>query len=154
MAGMHHTAYATKDLHATVDFYENVLGFPLVHTEVTAQGDGFHRHVFFDTGDGTCIAFFDLHGVGETDDWTTAPTGSNGQPMWVSHVAFAADEAEQQGLRDRAAAHGTAAFDLDHGWCQSVYAIDPNGIMVEFCRDTPGFTPDPAAAHRLLDATP
>jgi len=26
----------------------------------------------------------------------------------------------------------------------------PNGIMVEFCRDTPGFTPDPAAARDAL----
>lgn len=151
---MHHTAYACADLHATVDFYEHVMGFPLVHTEVTSHGDGFHRHVFFDTGDGTCIAFFDLHGVGESDGWTPAPTGANGQPIWVTHIAFDADEAEQQALRERAAAKGVDVFELDHGWCQSVYAIDPNGIMVEFCRDTPGFTPDPAEAHRLLDTHP
>lgn len=154
MAGMHHTAYACSDLRATVDFYERVMGFPLVHTEISELDGGFHRHVFFDTGDGTCIAFFDLHGVGEADGWTAAPTGANGQPIWVTHIAFAATEDEQQGLRDRAAAAGVPVFELDHDWCRSVYAIDPNGIMVEFCRDTPGFTPDPETAHRLLDATP
>ncbi len=32
-------------------------------------------------------------------------------------------------------------------------ALDPNGIMVEMCRDTPGFTPEPERALSLLDAT-
>jgi len=41
-------------------------------------------------------------------------------------------------------------MDVDHGWCHSHYYLDPNGIMVEFCRDTPGFTPDPTAAHKAL----
>ncbi|MEE3326324.1 MAG: hypothetical protein VX252_03250, partial [Myxococcota bacterium] len=25
---------------------------------------------------------------------------------------------------------------IDHGWCRSVYTVDPNGIMVEFCVTT------------------
>ncbi len=37
-----------------------------------------------------------------------------------------------------------------HGECPSHYYLDPNGIMVEFCRDTPSFTPDPAAARDSL----
>lgn len=155
-SGMHHTAYACADIHATVDFYEKVLEFPLVHTEVSpaSTGDGYLRHVFFDTGDGTYIAFFDLHGAGEEDGWTPAPTGANGQPVWVTHIAFRADEEQQDGLRQRGSAADVPMFELDHGWCQSVYAIDPNGIMVEFCRDTPGFEPDPDEAHRLLDVIP
>ena len=38
----------------------------------------------------------------------------------------------------------------NHGWCQSLYYVDPNGIMVELCRDTPGFEPDRARARELL----
>ena len=30
----HHVAYATKDLEATRLFYEDLFGFPLIHTEV------------------------------------------------------------------------------------------------------------------------
>jgi hypothetical protein len=45
-------------------------------------------------------------------------------------------------------------MDVDHGWCSSLYYVDPNGIMVELCRDTPGFVPDPAGAKRLLTADP
>ena len=27
-------------------------------------------------------------------------------------------------------------WEIDHGWCRSVYTVDPNGIMVEFCVTT------------------
>lgn len=75
--GLHHAAYACADLEATHHFYEDLLGFPLVHTEVEHLQDGYFRHVFYDLGDGSCIAFFDLHGVGEKPDWSArcpAPT--------------------------------------------------------------------------------
>ena len=44
-------------------------------------------------------------------------------------------------------------MEVDHGWCHSLYYLDPNGIMVEFCRDTPGFVPDPESARKLFTAT-
>jgi hypothetical protein len=44
-------------------------------------------------------------------------------------------------------------MEIDHGWCHSLYYLDPNGIMVEFCRDTPGIKPDPEAARSLFTAT-
>ncbi|WP_420436052.1 VOC family protein [Candidatus Poriferisodalis sp.] len=31
--GLHHVAYATKDLEATHRFYEELMGFPLVHAQ-------------------------------------------------------------------------------------------------------------------------
>ena len=43
-------------------------------------------------------------------------------------------------------------MDIDHNWCHSLYYTDPNGIMIEFCVDTPGFKADPAEAHRQLSA--
>ena len=45
-------------------------------------------------------------------------------------------------------------MELDHVWCHSLYYVDPNGIMVELCRDTPGFTADRGEARRLLTADP
>jgi hypothetical protein len=52
------------------------------------------------------------------------------------------------GDRDPVAQPGTATGTPGDWW--TVFALDPNGIMVEFCRDTPGFTPDPAAARDAL----
>ena len=42
---------------------------------------------------------------------------------------------------------------IDHGWCTSIYANDPNGIMVEFCATTRTFTADDhREAQELLAA--
>lgn len=153
--GIHHVAYATKDLSATVHFYEDLFGFPLVHTEVDRQESehGVHMitHVFFDAGDEASIAFFTLDNVGESTEWSTDLSESIGVPVWVNHCAFRATEAKQAEVKERMAADGiNPLMELDHGWCQSVYFTDPNGIMVELCRDTPGFEPDALAAHQAV----
>ena len=151
--GFHHVAYACRDAEATRHFYEDLLGMPLVHTEVKAGEGGFFRHLFFDTGDGTCIAFFEVQGVGERDDYSTEVSTGNGLPVWVNHVAFAADEERARQAEERLAADDIVPLmEVAHGWCVSLYYLDPNGIMVEFCRDTGGFGDDPgSAADRLGD---
>lgn len=155
-AGLHHVAYACRDLAATTHFYEDLLGYPLVHTEVQRHGpDGVVRHIFHDLGDGSAIAFFQFANVGERPDWDSAVSTGNGLPVWVNHVAFAASAERQEEVRRRMADEGIAPLmELDHGWCHSLYYLDPNGIMVELTRDAPGFTPDPDRAHALLATDP
>ena len=36
-------------------------------------------------------------------------------------------------------------LELDHECCRSIYAIDPNGIIVELCCTTRAFTPEETA---------
>lgn len=152
--GIHHVAYATRDTAATVHFYEDLMGFPLVHTEIDGSPAGFMRHLFFDTGDGVCIAFFELHNMGERADFDTAVSTAAGLPVWVNHIAFGATEERQRTVRAAMDAEGIEPLmEVDHGWCHSLYYLDPNQIMVELCRDTPGLTPDPATARELLTAT-
>ena len=59
--GFHHVAFACKDLDATVHFYDDLLGFPLVYTEVSGTEEHFIRHIFFDLGDESSLAFFYLN---------------------------------------------------------------------------------------------
>ena len=153
--GFHHVAYACRDIDATHQFYEELMGFQLVHTEVVEfEEGGFFRHTFYDTGDGSCLAFFDLHGVGEKQDWDSAISTGNGLPVWVNHVAFSATEEKQNEVKERMELAGVKPLmEVDHGWCHSLYYVDPNGIMVEFCRDTPGIEPDYEKAKSLLHAT-
>ena len=152
--GFHHVAFACKDLEATVNFYEN-LGFPLVHTEVQGQVDKFMRHIFFDLGDGSSLAFFYLNGVGEPEDYKTDISTGMGLPLWVNHVAFNADQRRYDEVKQiMETADINPVMEVDHGWCHSVYYKDPNGIMVEFCLDTPGFEPDPVLAKSLLTKVP
>lgn len=154
---IHHVAYACRDCEETRHFYEDLLGFSLVHTEVTRVpgGSGFFRHVFFDTGDGSSLAFFEVHDAGEKPGWSTAVSTGNGLPVWVNHIAFSATSERQDAARATLHAAGIEPLmDVDHGWCRSLYYLDPNGIMIEFCRDTPGFTPDRKAALAAFTATP
>lgn len=153
--GFHHVAFACRDLEATVHFYDDLLGFTLVHTEVQGKTENFMRHIFFALGDGSSLAFFYLHGVGEPEDYKTDISTGMGLPIWVNHVAFRADQARyDQVKKTMSEADIEPVMEVDHDWCHSVYYADPNGILVEFCMDTPGIKPDPALAKSLLSAIP
>ena len=158
--GFHHIAYACRDAEATRKFYEEIMGFPLIHCEGAVfedpnRGQGYMRHLFFDCGGGESIAFFDVHNVGETGDWKADVSTGNGLPVWVNHAAFWADEEQQRATKERMAAAGVKPLmEIDHGWCHSVYILDPNGIMVELCRDTPGVPVDREHALRQLRCAP
>jgi len=153
-SAIHHVAFACRDLVETHRFYADVLGLRLVNTEVQRHGESEVRHVFYDTGDGSCIAFFHLHGVGEPEPLKTAISTDLGLPIWVNHLALRATREEQEAARERLEAAGIAVeMELDHGWCDSIYFADPNGILVELCCDRPGGMPvDEVEAERLLTA--
>jgi catechol 2,3-dioxygenase-like lactoylglutathione lyase family enzyme len=153
-ASLHHVAFASRDLGATRHFYEDLLGFPLVHTEVAPVGDGFMRHAFFKLDDGSSVAFFELHDAGEEPGWSSAISTGNKLPVWVNHLALRADEERQATVRERMAAEDQKPMVLDHGWCLSEYYLDPNGILVELCRDSPGLPVEPERAVEMLTAVP
>jgi catechol 2,3-dioxygenase-like lactoylglutathione lyase family enzyme len=148
----HHLALATRDIKATHEFYTAAMGFELVKVAVGPAGrSGFAKHLFYDTGNGELIAFWDLHDPDLAPDWSPAIATGLGLPPWTNHVAFhAADRPEIDRRREHWLAHGVDVMEVDHGWCLSIYATDPNGILVEFCTTTdPGFA-DRAEAERLL----
>jgi catechol 2,3-dioxygenase-like lactoylglutathione lyase family enzyme len=161
--GFHHLAFATRDLPATHLFYTDAMGFRLVKLVAapTPEG-GWAKHVFYDTGDGTMIAFWELHVDAIGDAYPTDLNRSLGLPGWVNHVAFASPSLEDlRTRRIRWQEHGNTVVEVDHEWCRSIYASDPNGITVEFCCTTRAFRDDEpawAASHVLstsvdLDST-
>lgn len=151
-SGLHHTAFACRDIEATNRFYSEVLGLTLVHTEVARLKDGYMKHLFYDLGDGNCMAFFYLQNAGEPEEFDTAISTGLGLPIWVNHVALRSTAEQVEEVRGRAAERGIKpTMELDHGWSDSFYLTDPNGILVELCVDTPGFVPDPEKALRILN---
>jgi catechol 2,3-dioxygenase-like lactoylglutathione lyase family enzyme len=71
--GFHHLALATRDIKATHEFYTAAMGFDLVKVAVGPAGKrGFAKHLFYDTGNGELIAFWDLHDPDLTEDWSPA----------------------------------------------------------------------------------
>jgi catechol 2,3-dioxygenase-like lactoylglutathione lyase family enzyme len=151
----HHLAIATRDVKATHAFYTRAMGFELAKVEVARVGkQGFAKHLFYDTGNGEMIAFWDFHDAELPGDWSPAISDGLGLPHWANHIAFAArDLADLEARRNRWLDHGHDAMQIDHGWCTSIYTNDPNGIMVEFCTSTRALdSADRDEALRLLDA--
>jgi len=134
---LHHVAYTTRDPEATYDFYTNTLGMALLRTENHLNGDGWFRHFFFDIGGGESIAFFAVNDVGEDPDYKTEISTGLGLPVWANHIAFRVDTADEQDeMEQRLTDAGHPVQRIDHGWCESIYSGDPNGIMIEFCLTT------------------
>ncbi len=135
---VHHVAYTTRDVEATYEFYAKKLGMRLLRTENHLQGDGYFRHFFFGMGAGEAIAFFQVEGVGEESNFKTDISTGLGLPPWVNHIAFRLDTLEElEAMTKRMHERGVEdILQIDHGWCTSIYTMDPNGIMVEFCVTT------------------
>jgi catechol 2,3-dioxygenase-like lactoylglutathione lyase family enzyme len=153
----HHIALATRDLAATHRFYTEVMGFKVVKVVVapTPEESGWAKHVFYDTGNGELIAFWEIHDAEiEAGRWTGDLSKVIGLPQWVNHVAFDAPTLEDlEGRKQRWREHGLTVAEIDHGFCTSIYATDPNEILVEFCCTTRPFSDEElAAASRLVDA--
>ena len=150
-----HVALATTDIEATHRFYTEVMGFRLakVVAAPTPRRTGWSRHVFYDCGGGEMIAFWDIHDPKVPVTSTDISRGL-GLPGWVNHLAWdATDEDTYRGHLERWRSHGITVAEVDHGFCRSIYAEDPNGITVEFCLMVRQLGPeDEAEAHRLLAA--
>ena len=151
--GFHHVALATRDLQATHRFYTETMGFELAKVVAAKSPEGgWAKHVFYRMPGGDLFAFWELHEMELREDWSPAISTGMGLPAWVNHIAFRADD--RADVERRKAAWLAAGFDVmevDHGWCVSVYAVDPNGILVEWCLDTrPLGAQDREEAERLL----
>jgi catechol 2,3-dioxygenase-like lactoylglutathione lyase family enzyme len=136
---LHHNAYVTKDLEATRKFYEDVLGLPLVATwcekDMLFGAERTYCHCFFGIGDGGALAFFQFADPVDQNKFGPAMPFTP-----FHHIALSVDTATQQSIESRLSAAGYSEpqfFVLEHGYCRSVYATDPNGLIVEFTCDNP-----------------
>lgn len=145
-ARLHHIAYRCRDAQRTVDFYTKVIGlkyaaglmppentrlsWPLNEPDqaprkvVDKESDSIH--IFFELGDGSYLAFFDVaSSPEEKEDPAT--------PWWVKHIAFETDSMEQlRAAKARLEAHGVQVLGpKDHDFCQSIYFMDPDGHRLE-----------------------
>ena len=142
--GLHHVAYRCRDAQQTTDFYTKYLDLDftvaIAENEVPSTGAWFpHIHIFFEMGDGSCVAFFELP---ESPDMELDPN----PPDWVQHLALRVDDMETQALyKERLEADGHQVIGpIDHTICQSIYFFDPNGHRLELTVDT--MTPELAAS--------
>lgn len=135
--GMHHIGLATHDMEATLDFYENVLGFPAVVCEmIHPETGGAIRHAFLDIGNGELFAFMECNDIqGVSPDFDAGINRGLGIRGGMFHFAFkVADETELEKKRLELIEKGVEVTDVvDHGWCKSIYFSDPNHLKLEYC---------------------
>lgn len=155
--GFHHVALATADTRSTHLFYTEAMGFELMKVVAAPTPDGgWAKHLFYETGGNGMIAFWELH-----DDTLPPVKGAMsrgvGLPEWINHLAFDPGDDEQYELnKKRWLDNGLDVIEVDHGFCKSIYTLDPNGTMVEWCIDVhPLGEADRAhAAALLFDPSP
>jgi len=136
---LHHTAFVTKDQEKTRQFYEDVIGLPLMAT--WCESDELfgkvrtYVHTFYGIGDGGALAFFQFADPADQEEF-----GPRMPATPFHHVALRVDAETQADIEARIAKAGIKPPDtyvLEHGYCRSVYVTDPNGLILEFTRDHP-----------------
>ena len=155
--GLHHWAYRCRDSEETRHFYEDILGLPLAaavyHERVPSTGEHCpYYHIFFELADGSYVAFFDLlDGKSYVQDPDT--------PSWLHHMALEVDSRES--LEKAKARLEDAGVDVlgivPHGWFESIYFFDPNGMRLELVHRTASLKEMEAkarAARELLAQRP
>ncbi|WP_059413629.1 VOC family protein [Cupriavidus basilensis] len=153
--GVHHTARPTWKLGETVHFYRDLLGLPLVHA-ISAKGWGPDNHAdflhfFFDSGNGSTIAFFYYIGT-ERPDWLTVREHYQDR---ATHTAWRVrDETELLQWRQRVEAVGIALrYQIRHEVIESIYFNDPNGYPIEITWQVRPFSAaDARDAQLTIDA--
>lgn len=147
--GIHHLGLATNDYEATVDFYTRVIGWEIAWQDLHKAPDGtvLVRHVFFDTGDGSYVAFMaptaDMPGMPEI--WAPDINSGLGLPPIVYHFAFWLDTMEElEAMQARIRSHDVEATEIiDHdGWTAGFVVRDPNRLLIEFACTTRELTDD------------
>ena len=134
---LHHNAYVTKDQEATRRFYEDLIGLPLVATwteaDVLFGKERVYCHTFFGLGDGSALAFFQF--VNPEDQKEFGPDIPSSPFI---HIALRSDKKNQDAIHERLVKAGykePQMYTLEHGYCRSLYVVDPNGLILEFTVD-------------------
>jgi catechol 2,3-dioxygenase-like lactoylglutathione lyase family enzyme len=164
LRGINHLALVCRDMARTVEFYEGLLGMPLVKTVELPAGMG--QHFFFDCGGGDLLAFFWFPEAPEGVPGISAPAARPDKGDLTSaigsmnHVAFSVPEDKIEEYRERLVEAGIPCSEVanhdDSEWgvskdlhpgvfVRSIYFQDPDGILLEMACATRPFTPDDVA---------
>ena len=124
--GIHHAALICSDVERTIEFYQGLLGFPLVELVENRDYAG-SSHLFFDVGNKTLLGFFDFPELGLEQGVESIGA--------VQHVAISLPQDRWDEVRARLDEAGVAYVGPDRGIPESMYLRDPDGIGLEMLSD-------------------
>ncbi len=135
--GIHHAALICSDVERTIQFYQGLLGFPLIELVENRDYQG-SSHFFFDLGNQTLLGFFDFPGLGLEQGVESIGA--------VQHIAISVPRDRWEEMQQRLDAAGVPYVGPDRGIVESMYLKDPDGIQIELLSD-----PLMYFAGRMLD---
>jgi glyoxalase family protein len=123
--GVHHITFVGSNRETTIDFYQGVLGMPLVFEQPNLDVPE-ETHLYFDAGDGRLITFFVR--PSRMDDPAHNPQGIGNLhhlALTVSHAVYTqvAERLDELGIWNTG--------NIDRGFMDSIYFRDPNGQLLE-----------------------
>ena len=136
--GVHHITLNGADRQTSIDFWEGVLGMPLVFEQPNLD-DASVNHLYFDPGDGRLITVFTRE--------DRAPGGAvRDQIGSVHHLAFHVSLATFHQVAERLEKRGIPhSGEIDRGFMWSIYFRDPCGLRLELAAWK--FEPPEGATH-------
>lgn len=137
--GVHHITLNGADRQTSVDFWQGVLGMPLVFEQPNLD-DHSVNHLYFDPGDGRLITIFTREDL--RPDPRPNPNGIGN----LHHLAFTVSRATYTQVAARLKAAGIATSgEVDRGFMDSIYFRDPLGQLLELAAFK--FEPPAGATH-------
>src|SRR5258708_34960744 len=123
--GVHHVTFVGSNREATIEFYQDFLGMPLVFEQPNLDKPD-ETHLYFDPGDGRLITFF----VRPTRHNDPAPNPEG--ICNLHHIAFTVSPATYTQVAARLKERGISnTGPIDRGFMDSIYFRDPNGQLLE-----------------------
>ena len=123
--GVHHITFVGSNREATIEFYQGLLGMPLVFEQPNLDVPD-QTHLYFDPGDGRLLTFF-VRPTSQNDP-TPNPEGIGN----LHHLAFNVSRATYTQVAQRLEERGISnTGPIDRGFMDSIYFRDPNGQLLE-----------------------
>ncbi|HEY7067458.1 MAG TPA: VOC family protein [Chloroflexota bacterium] len=120
--GINHLVLICADIGRTIEFYTQVMGFPLVRLFQNRDLAN-STHFFFDVGHGNQLAFFDF------PEHPMPPTRESIGGM--HHVAISVAPEQFAAIRARVEARGIRNVGPEHVADHALYIHDPDGALLE-----------------------
>ncbi len=123
--GVHHITFVGSNRQAIIDFYQGVLGMPLVFEQPNLDVPD-EMHLYFDTGDGRLLTFF-VRPSRQND-----PTKNPENVGNLHHLAFNVSRSTYDQVARRLEEMDIEnTGPIDRGFMNSIYFRDPNGQLLE-----------------------
>lgn len=123
--GVHHITLIGANRQTSIDFWEGVLGMPLVFEQPNLDVPA-ENHLYFDPGDGRLITVFTNENRQPDPTRTPEAIGS------LHHIAFTVSRATYKLIVKRLDERGIShTGEVDRGFMDSIYFRDPLGQLYE-----------------------